>query len=79
MKPDIKGVWNGSEQLIHFKPTPGTLIIFPGYLEHEYAVDLMVLNHLDLYIGIYKQCQRNGKRCLKRKNIQLYVKQYQKT
>ena len=28
----------GSE-LIHFKPTPGTLIIFPGFLEHEYAVD----------------------------------------
>ena len=38
MKPDLKGVWPGSE-LIHFKPTPGTLIIFPGYLEHEYAVD----------------------------------------
>lgn len=38
MKPDQKGVWGGSE-LIHFKPTPGTLIIFPGYLEHEYAVD----------------------------------------
>ena len=26
-------------ELIHFKPKPGTLIIFPGYLEHEYAVD----------------------------------------
>ena len=38
MKPDLKGVWGGSE-LIHFKPQPGTLIIFPGYLEHEYAVD----------------------------------------
>lgn len=38
MKPDQKGVWGGSE-LIHFKPTPGTLIIFPGFLEHEYAVD----------------------------------------
>ena len=25
--------------LVHFKPTPGTLIIFPGYLEHEFAVD----------------------------------------
>ena len=24
---------------IHFKPTPGTLIIFPGFLEHEFAVD----------------------------------------
>jgi hypothetical protein len=38
MKPDRKGVWPG-EELINFKPTPGTLIIFPGYLEHEYAVD----------------------------------------
>ena len=28
-----------ASELIHFKPTPGTLIIFPGYLEHEYAVD----------------------------------------
>ena len=33
-----KGVLAGSE-LIHFKPTPGTLIIFPGYLEHEFSVD----------------------------------------
>ena len=35
---DQKGVLAGSE-LIHFKPTPGTLIIFPGYLEHEFSVD----------------------------------------
>jgi uncharacterized protein (TIGR02466 family) len=26
-------------ELIHCKPEPGTLIIFPGYLEHEFAVD----------------------------------------
>ena len=32
MKPDIKGVWGGNE-LIHFRPKPGTLIIFPGFLE----------------------------------------------
>ena len=38
MKPDIKGVWPGHEQF-HLRPKPGTLIIFPGYLEHEYAVD----------------------------------------
>ena len=38
MKPDLKGVFPGSE-LIHFRPKPGTLIIFPGYMEHEYAVD----------------------------------------
>jgi uncharacterized protein (TIGR02466 family) len=38
MKPELKGVFHGTEQ-VHFKPKPGTLIIFPGYLEHEYAVD----------------------------------------
>jgi len=32
------GVFHGTE-LVNFKPKPGTLIIFPGYLEHEYAVD----------------------------------------
>ena len=40
MKPG-NGVFHGTE-LIHFKPKPGTLIIFPGYLEHEYAVDFGV-------------------------------------
>jgi|TARA_R110000796_G_scaffold122187_1_gene236535 uncharacterized protein (TIGR02466 family) len=38
MKPKIKGIVNGTE-LVHFKPQPGTLIIFPGYLEHEFSVD----------------------------------------
>ena len=38
MKPDLKGIFNGND-LIHFKPQPGTLIIFPGYLEHAFAVD----------------------------------------
>ena len=38
MKTGIKGVLNG-EDLIHFKPQPGSLIIFPGYLEHEFSVD----------------------------------------
>ena len=38
MQPELKGIFLGSEH-IHFKPKPGTLIIFPGYLEHEYAVD----------------------------------------
>ena len=37
VKPN-NGIFHGTE-LIHFKPKPGTLIIFPGYLEHEYAVD----------------------------------------
>ena len=35
---DQKNIYDGSE-LIHFKPKPGTLIIIPGYLEHEFAVD----------------------------------------
>ena len=33
-----KGIFHGTE-LVNFKIQPGTLIIFPGYLEHEYAVD----------------------------------------
>ena len=37
MKPG-NGIFHGTE-LVHFKPNPGTLIIFPGYMEHEYAVD----------------------------------------
>ena len=24
---------------VNFKPKPGTIIIFPGYVPHEYAVD----------------------------------------
>ena len=35
---DQKGVWPGTE-LINFKPEPGLLIFFPGYLEHEFSVD----------------------------------------
>ena len=38
MKPELKGVFLGTE-LVHFRPKPGPLIIFPGYLQHEYAVD----------------------------------------
>jgi len=37
MKPS-NGIFHGTE-LVHFKPKPGNLIIFPGYLEHEFAVD----------------------------------------
>ena len=28
-----------STELVNYQPKPGTLIIFPGYLEHEFAVD----------------------------------------
>jgi oxalate decarboxylase/phosphoglucose isomerase-like protein (cupin superfamily) len=38
MRPNLKGVWAGHEQF-HLKVKPGTLIIFPGYLEHEFTVD----------------------------------------
>lgn len=33
-----KDIFDGTE-LVHFKPIPGDLIIFPGYLEHEFSVD----------------------------------------
>ena len=33
-----KGISPGTE-LINFQPKPGLLIIFPGYLEHEFSVD----------------------------------------
>ena len=38
MKPKITAIENGND-LIHFKPSPGVLLIFPGYLEHEFSVD----------------------------------------
>ena len=38
MKPGIKGVWSGHDQ-VTFKPTPGLLMLFPGYIQHEFAVD----------------------------------------
>jgi uncharacterized protein (TIGR02466 family) len=38
MKPNINSSAPGNE-LIHFKPVPGAIIIFPGYLEHEFSVD----------------------------------------
>ena len=38
MKTNIKEILNGND-LIHFRPQPGTLIIFPGYLEHEFSMD----------------------------------------
>ena len=38
MKPALKDILNGND-LVHYRPQPGTLLIFPGYLEHEYAVD----------------------------------------
>ncbi len=38
MKPSSNKILTG-EELLHFNPRPGTLIIFPGFLEHEFAVD----------------------------------------
>ena len=37
MKPEAE--INAATELVHYKPKPGDLIIFPGYLEHEFAVD----------------------------------------
>ena len=38
IKEGLKDISAGLD-LIHYKPKPGTLIIFPGYLEHEFSVD----------------------------------------
>mgnify|MGYP005823466655 FL=1 len=38
LKMKTNEILNGTE-LVHFVPTPGKLIIFPGYMEHEFAVD----------------------------------------
>ena len=35
---DDKQLSMGTNQ-VHYKPKPGTMIIFPGYVPHEYAVD----------------------------------------
>jgi len=37
MKPNMS-ICHATE-LVHFLPKPGTLVIFPGYLEHEFSVD----------------------------------------
>jgi len=37
-KKDLKGIWPGLD-VLHYRPQPGTLVIFPGYLEHEFSVD----------------------------------------
>ena len=38
MKPNLKDIFNGND-LVHYRPQPGTLLIFPGYLEHEFSID----------------------------------------
>jgi uncharacterized protein (TIGR02466 family) len=38
MKENEKEVYSGND-LINFRPTPGTLIIFLGFLEHEFVID----------------------------------------
>jgi hypothetical protein len=38
IKENITGIADGDE-LIHYRPIPGDLLIFPGYLEHEFSVD----------------------------------------
>jgi hypothetical protein len=40
IKP-IDNIFTGTE-LVHFRPNPGTLLLFPGYLEHEFSIDLGV-------------------------------------
>jgi uncharacterized protein (TIGR02466 family) len=38
MRDDAKGLWPGTET-VNFHPKPGTLLLFPGYMEHEFSVD----------------------------------------
>ena len=38
LRSNIKGTWPGHET-VFIKPKPGSLIIFPGYLEHEFVID----------------------------------------
>jgi uncharacterized protein (TIGR02466 family) len=38
MKTNLKEILNGND-LVHFRPQPGTLLIFPGFLEHEFSID----------------------------------------
>jgi len=39
LKKSDPGEFNHSDELLHFKPQPGDLVIFPGYLQHEFVVD----------------------------------------
>jgi len=39
LRKDLDGIIMPGHELVHYRPQPGTLIIFPGYLEHEYSVD----------------------------------------
>ena len=64
---------------ISFKPKPGTLIIFPGYLEHEYAVDFGIEPFRFIHWNIQAVPKEMAKDVLKKINIQLLNKQYQKT
>jgi len=38
MRNDARGLWPGTET-VNFHPRPGSLILFPGYMEHEFSVD----------------------------------------
>ena len=38
LDPSLKGIYHGTD-VIHYKVAPGRLVIFPGYLEHGFAVD----------------------------------------
>jgi len=38
MKQDLEGVWPGHDTF-YAKVQPGDLVLFPGYMQHEFAVD----------------------------------------
>ena len=39
LKMKNENIISGGTELVHIRPMPGTLVIFPGYLEHEFTVD----------------------------------------
>ena len=38
MKQDLQGVWPGHDTF-YAKVQPGDLVLFPGYVQHEFSVD----------------------------------------
>ncbi len=37
--PHFEEAEDYADEKMHYRPTPGDLVIFPGYLEHEFVVD----------------------------------------
>ena len=44
---------------IHYKPRPGTLMLFPAYVEHEFTVDLGIDPFRFIHFNLQAVRQRN--------------------